>query len=90
LENCVECMLIKLEDNKTLYRTGNTLKAGLKLIMSLISYMGQKSHQWQSHLKKGKFVHMHQVIFDTAIWTRCTELVSLTNKCCKGKRIQST
>lgn len=41
----MECMLIKLEDNKTLYRTGNTLKAGLKLIMSLISYMGQKSHQ---------------------------------------------
>lgn len=37
LENCVECMLIKLKDNKTLYRTGNTLKTGLKLIMSLIN-----------------------------------------------------
>lgn len=31
LENCVECMLIKLEDNKNLHRIGNTLKDRIKI-----------------------------------------------------------
>lgn len=31
LENCVESMLIKLEDNKNLHRTGHTLKDRIKI-----------------------------------------------------------
>lgn len=31
LENCVECVLIKLEDSKNLHRIGNTLKDRIKI-----------------------------------------------------------